>query len=317
VTVIAGVDVGGTKTSAVLLGEDRALAAVTSVPTDASGPGGVYESTTHAIEELAAAGSVLRLDALGIGIAGLVDNRRGTVNHAVNLGINDVPLEIGSLLADRFGTVTNVENDVNASALGAYVQMSASEEIDDLAYLSIGTGIAAGVVLNGRLHRGRRGVAGEIGHLPVAAGGPECACGLRGCLEAVASGRAIERAWPVAAGRNSATELFAASRRDEAAARVAGEIADHLAGAILLLAVTYDAERVVLGGGVAEARTPLREAVDDGLRRLERRSAFVRALELPARLRLCADEPIGAIGAAVAAAGRLPQGTAPRPRAEQ
>lgn len=316
-TVVAGVDVGGTNTSAVLVGRDGQPVASVCVPTDPSGPAGVYESTKEALNRLADAGATGAFDALGVGIAGLVDNRRGTVTHAVNLAINHRPLAIGPMLADHFQTAVNVENDVNASALGAYKQMSAVEDLRDLAYLSIGTGIAAGLVLNGRLHRGRRGVAGEIGHLPVVPDGPQCVCGLRGCLEAVASGRAIERAWPVAEGRNSATELFSAARRNEAAAAVARGVADHLAGAVHLLAVAYDVDRVVLGGGVAQARTPLREAIDESLRRLSDRSAFVRALDLPGRLRVSPEEPIGAIGAAAAAAESLTRGAGSFPRDER
>ena len=315
-TVVAGVDVGGTNTSAVLVGRDGQPVASVCVPTDPSGPAGVYESTKEALNRLADAGATGAFDALGVGIAGLVDNRRGTVTHAVNLAISHRPLAIGPMLADHFQTAVNVENDVNASALGAYKQMSAVEDLRDLAYLSIGTGIAAGLVLDGRLHRGRRGVAGEIGHLPVVPDGPQCVCGLRGCLEAVASGRAIERAWPVAEGHNSAAALFAAAGRNKAADIVARDVADHLAGAVYLLAVTYDVDLIVLGGGVAQARTLLREAIDASLHRLCRRSAFVRALDLPERLRVSPGEPIGAIGAAAAAADALTRDTSPSPRDE-
>src|SRR6185312_9579035 len=113
----------------------------------------------------------------------------------------------------------------------------------DLAYLSIGTGLAAGSVLSGRLHRGARGGAGEIGHVPVDPSGPMCPCGQRGCLEAVASGSAIARAWPIgshperrAAGESPAAALFrAAADGDGAARRLRAKIADHLAAAVQLL----------------------------------------------------------------------------------
>ena len=90
------------------------------------------------------------------------------------------------------GVPTLVENDVNAAAFGASMVMGCA----DLAYLSIGTGVAAGLIFDGRLRRGAHGVAGEIGHLPVDPGGPACECGQRGCLETVASGAAIARRWP-------------------------------------------------------------------------------------------------------------------------
>ena len=100
----------------------------------------------------------------------------------------------------------------------------------DLAYLSIGTGVAVGLVLDGRLRRGWRGAAGEIGHLPVAGDGPRCECGQRGCLEAVASGAAIARRWPVHDGASPAAALFDAARRgDDDAIDQRDRLVDHLA----------------------------------------------------------------------------------------
>lgn len=310
-TAIAGLDIGGTKTCAVLLGSNGELTAVARVPTDASGPDGVYKSAKRALKELASSASVRVFDSLGIGIAGIVDNQKGTVAHAVNLSIGEEPLAIGPLLEDRFQAAVNVENDVNASAFGAFTQMAACESIGDLAYLSIGTGIAAGLVLNGHIYRGKRGIGGEIGHFPAVSDGPECRCGLRGCFEAVASGTAIDRVWPVAEGRNSAPELFSAAQFDEAAARIANEIADHLARAIYLLAIAYDIDVIVVSGGVAEAGPLFYEALDAGLERLGRKSAFVRSLALRSRLRPSPGGPIGAIGAAAAVIDHLALGIIP------
>ena len=86
-----------------------------------------------------------------------------------------------------------VENDVRAAALGLH-RRSVLGQIDDLAYLAIGTGVSAGVIIDGRLHRGARGLAGEIGHVIVDPDGARCACGQNGCLETLVSGSAIVRA---------------------------------------------------------------------------------------------------------------------------
>ena len=161
-------------------------------------------------------------------------------------------------------------------------------------------------MLAGRLHRGARGGAGEIGHVPVDPRGPTCPCGQRGCLEAVASGSAIARAWPVADGRSPAAALFAAED-DPEARRVRARIADHLAAAVQLLVLTVDVDVVVLGGGVSEVGDPLRLAVADALAQRSRTSPFLASLDLPARVRLApTGRPIAALGAALLAPGREP-----------
>ena len=100
---------------------------------------------------------------VGIGIPGIVDRDRGAVSHAVNVGIGGDWFPLASRLADRTGAAVVVENDLSAATWGAYVLSGA----DDLGYLSVGTGLAAGFVLGGKLRRGAYGAAGEIGHVPV------------------------------------------------------------------------------------------------------------------------------------------------------
>jgi predicted NBD/HSP70 family sugar kinase len=161
---------------------------------------------------------------------------------------------------------------------------------DDVAYLSVGTGVAVGLVLGGRLRRGWRGSAGEIGHLPVDPEGPQCECGQRGCLEIVASGSAIQRRWPVADGESPVASLFAAAGRgDRVAVEERDRLADHLATAVTVVSLTVDPSVVVLGGGVADVGPPLMTAVEAALRRRAARSALLVELDLPARLALLPD----------------------------
>jgi predicted NBD/HSP70 family sugar kinase len=226
----------------------------------------------------------------------------------VNLDVGGDGLPLAPLLSRRTGIPVAVENDANAAALGA----SRILELDDadLAYLSIGTGLAAGIVLSGRLHRGARGGAGEIGHVPVDPSGPMCPCGQRGCLEAVASGSAIARAWPVgnrpeheSASESPAAALFrSAADGDREARRVRTRIADHLAAAVQLLVLTVDVDVVVLGGGVSEVGEQLRIAVANGLLQRSRTSPFLASLDLPSRVVLAPrGRPIAALGAALLA----------------
>ena len=175
------------------------------------------------------------------------------MRHAVNLGLDDNPVPLAAHLGALAGAPVVVDNDVNLAAVGAAVALGCR---GDLAYLSVGTGLAAGLLLDGRIRRGAHGAAGEIGHLPIDPHGPLCECGQRGCLEARGLGNGHRR--PVAGarrrGRPPRRRCWRRPRPGDAeAAAVLDEVAGHLAGAVALLAQTVDPEVVVLGGGVADA----------------------------------------------------------------
>ncbi len=303
-TLAAGIDVGGTKTRAVALDDRDMVVADVAFRTDARGGDAVVDSTLSALEALA-----LRLDvpvrgfaALGVGIPGLVDVAAGTVRHAVNLGVDGRPVAIGPRLSDATGLRCRVENDVNAAALGA-LEIVAPPGTTDLAYLGVGTGVAAALILGGKPWRGHRGAAGEIGHFPVDPNGPRCRCGRRGCLEAVASGAAIARMWPGRDGTPAAASLIAAADAgDPDAIRIRGTVLGHLARAVELLAVTYDVDCIVIGGGIADAGDGLLTRLRATLAELDGTTALVGTLDLRDRVRLApAAEPLGAIGAALTA----------------
>lgn len=285
---VAGVDVGGSTIDLLLVDADLRVVVRRQVPTP--GAGDPVEQIAGVVEEgLAAVGASLdRLEAVGVGVPGQVDATSGVVALAVNLAWP--PLPLGPLLAARLRARCVVENDVRAAALGLAWRSARGPTglVPDLAFLSVGTGIAAGVVLEGRLRRGRHGLAGEIGHLVVEAAGPACRCGLVGCLEAVASGPAIARqaAEAVAAGRltrlgeaeePTARLVFeAAEAGDPVALEIADRVGRHLARAVHLLAMTYDVQRIAIGGGVAAAGRPFFDPIVAELTRLRRASALVR-----------------------------------------
>ena len=300
--VVIGVDVGGTKTHAAAL--DRHFNVITdlTVPTLTGGVEQVGAGIIDTLATLQSNGQQLR--GVGIGLPGIVDSSAGSVRHAINLGIGDDALDIVSRLNATLGAPCWIANDVNAAALGVYEILRRDNcGVRDLVYLSIGTGIAAGVILDGRIYRGHHGYAGDIGHFPVDPDGPQCACGLQGCLEAVASGAALSRQWP-ASGRSSAVEaLFAAADRgDDKAKLILRRAVEHLTRAIHILALTFDVDRIVIGGGVADVGASLlMDALGQGLHRLQSRSPFTRALNLPDRIMLKPPEPVGVIGAAALA----------------
>jgi glucokinase len=311
--LVAGLDVGGTKTLGVAVDAtsraDAGEAVVATVlrPTGAGDGARLLRSTRGALAALAEAAGIPvdGFACVGVGVPGLVDRTAGTVRHAVNLGLGDTPVG----LADHLGALARapvvVDNDVNLAAVGAAVALGCR---GDLAYLSVGTGLAAGLLLGGHIHRGAHGAAGEIGHLPVDPHGPRCECGQRGCLEALASGTVIAQRWPAGDGPLSATPslLAAAAAGDPAAVDVLDEVAGYLAGAVALLAQTVDPEVIVLGGGAAESGAGLLDAVRAALRRRAVRSPVLGAINLAERVALVPEGvPAGAVGAAVLARHHL------------
>ena len=264
---LIGLDVGGTKTEGVLLldGEVRSVVRVPTVP----GPEAVVRTCRDIVDSLQADigadagardhGGGLRV---GVGVPGVVDHRRGTVATAVNLGVA-APLPLGPRLAALTGTSVVVENDVDVAALGAGHLLGTE---GDFAYLSLGTGVAAGLVLDGRLRRGSGGVVGEVGHLVHRPDGPPCACGQRGCVELFASGRALERHWEPTGPEPAPVDLFRRAAAGEAAAVAVRDLfADAVAAAVTTLVLAVGVRQVVLGGGVAALGSQLVDAVGAAL----------------------------------------------------
>jgi predicted NBD/HSP70 family sugar kinase len=305
-TLVAGIDIGGTKTLAVAAGLGGAITATVRRPTRSGSSDRVLSTAIAALAELAEVVGIPvdGFGAVGVGVPGLVDVQAGTVRHAINLGLGASPVPLADVLGARAHAQVVVDNDVNVAAIGTAAALGCS----DLAYLNVGTGVAAGLMLGGRLRRGVRGAAGEVGHLPLDPDGPVCDCGQRGCLEVLTSGPALARRWPPGQSAESVSRalLEAAAAGDPTAVEVRDEVAGYLADAIALLAQTVDPELVVLGGGVAEGGDALLAAVMAALAERARHSAVVAALDLPARVALVPEGvPVAALGAALAARRQL------------
>ena len=294
--VNVGLDIGATKTLGVVVDAGGEILAEVREATE-PGTDGVVRTAARVVEALRAATGQPLPGTVGVGIPGLVDHERGAVKHAVNLGLDGDWFELGDLLGERLGVRVAVENDVNAATLGA-VAMSGE---DDLVYVSIGTGLAAGLVLEGRLRRGDHGAAGEVGHIPVDPNGVLCECGQRGCLETVASGSALAAAWPSPGQVPPAQALFAAAQGgDPKAVALRDEFAAGVASAVRVLALAVDPRTVVLGGGVAQLGEQLRVAVASALLDQAASSPFLASLDLAGRLRVVPSSyPVAAVGAAL------------------
>jgi glucokinase len=256
--LLVGVDVGGSKIAVLVVDRDLAVRGRHTIPTSVGEPDAAASQIASAVDEALGRAGASRADvrAVGVGVPGRVDPERGVVSLAVNLGWHNLPLR--ERLEAILGVPVAIENDVRAAAAGI-LDRAALGDVADFIYLSVGTGISAGVVIDGQVHRGTRGLAGEIGHVVVDADGPVCPCGLRGCLETIASGPAVARA---AGDGRSAADIYAAAAAGDPRSR---EIVDYagasLARAIHALVMTYDVERIVLGGGVSRAGAPFLDPI--------------------------------------------------------
>ncbi len=310
-----GIDIGGTKTDAVVIDGRGAMLQQLRLSTG-YGPDAVVQTAVDAVTRVAALAGIQVGDAasIGIGVPGRVDASAGRVAHAVNLGVDG--LDLGAELSARLGRPVRIENDVNAAALGAYHLLEdegwpqegwPAQHEHSMAYLNLGTGLAAGIVVAGRLWRGSRGTAGEIGHIPVDPAGPLCPCGQRGCLELMASGSAIARQWP-SEHPQPAQDLFeAAESGDALAIDVRERLLESVASAVRVLVLTVDVDLVVIGGGIASLGEVLLGGVTSVLARRAQESPFLASLELADRVRLVPPGfPSAAMGAAFVGAASTP-----------
>jgi len=292
-----GLDIGGTKTDAVAIDEDGRVVSTLRQPTG-FGAAVVLQTAVDAVTRLSqdTGTAVEDFTSIGVGIPGAVDVATGRVTHAVNLGLAD--LELGAQLRERLGRAVRVENDVNAAALGAF-HLEGLGSGNSMAYLNLGTGLAAGLVLGGELWRGVSGVAGELGHIPVNPSGPVCPCGQRGCLELYASGSAVARQWPSEEALPVRALFTAAASGDPAATAVRDRLLQGVAEATRILVLTVDVDDVVIGGGISRLGAELLDGVRAVISGWEAASPFVDSLGLGGRLRLLPpDFPAAAVGAA-------------------
>ncbi|RST19450.1 ROK family glucokinase [Streptomyces sp. WAC05374] len=181
-----GVDIGGTKIAAGVVDEEGTILDTHKVPTPPTAEG-IVDAICAAVSE---AGKGHDIEAVGIGAAGYVDDKRATVLFAPNIHWRHEPLK--DKVEQRVGLPVVVENDANAAAWGEY-KFGAGKGHEDVICITLGTGLGGGIIIGNKLRRGRFGVAAEFGHIRVVPDGLLCGCGSQGCWEQYASGRALVR----------------------------------------------------------------------------------------------------------------------------
>lgn len=265
---VIGLDLGGTKMLGVVMdGQARVLAHVRK-PTPASGNSAIRDGVLDILTELTEAAVVVdqRPRGIAIGTPGFVDSEAGVIVEATNLDVRHLPL--GLIVREAFALPTLVVHDVKAAALGE-ARFGAGQAASHLAFLNLGTGIGVGLILDGAIYGGAAGRAGELGHVCMQRGGPLCACGRHGCLEALAAGPALahDARNAIRQGRpsqivsivNGALDQIdaqaiarAAQAGDSLALELIATAADYLGQAVAGLINLLDLDRVIIGGGMAQ-----------------------------------------------------------------
>lgn len=265
-----GMDIGGTNILASLAHESGMILRGEKVPTPRdNNPESVIAAIEKAIEDVMEKSGITsdNLSAIGIAVPGVTDPKRGFIAITPNLSLSGVSL--GPRLEERFKIPITLGNDGNLGALGE-TWLGAARKSKSTLFICVGTGIGSGLVLRGKLWRGHRESAGEIGHMIMQIGGPKCGCGNHGCLEALASRTAIERdiREAIAAGRKSVigeltggdlsvirsgTIHKALAAGDELVVEIIRRASEVIGYACLNVRHLIDPEAIVLGGGMIEA----------------------------------------------------------------
>ncbi|WP_327290603.1 ROK family protein [Streptomyces sp. NBC_01198] len=268
---VIALDVGGTGMKAALVAADGTLLHEDRRATGRErGPDAVVTAILDFAADLRAHG--IReyggpAAAAGVAVPGIVDDVNGIAAYAANLGWTDVPLR--ALLSQRLdGVPVALGHDVRTGGL-AEGRLGAGRGTDRFLFLALGTGIAGAIGIDGRIETGAHGCAGELGHVVVRPGGPECGCGQRGCMEVLASAAAVSRAWAAAAGdpgADAADCARAVDAGDPRAIEVWRDAVDALAAGLVTGITLLDPRVLIIGGGLAEAGDtlfgPLRAAVE-------------------------------------------------------
>ncbi|HEV2745002.1 MAG TPA: ROK family protein [Rubrobacter sp.] len=257
-----GVDVGGTKIAAGIVSPEGKILADVRYPTPHA-PEKLVETIVRSIKEVMDGHEV---GGVCLAVPGLILAQENRVIFSPNLhAIEGIPLK--DRVEPEIGVPLVIENDANAAAWGEF-RFGAGSEVDHLVFVTLGTGVGGGVISHGVLLRGAQGAGGELGHVTVHATGPRCACGNRGCLEALASGTAIARRARVAAVERPESALGRlASRRkllgedvtelarggDETALSVLEETGTWLGIGLAGFVNVFNPEVVAVGGGAMEA----------------------------------------------------------------
>ena len=312
-SAVVGVELGVTSIDVALCNLDSRVLASASEPFEIGrGPVVVLKRVYEIVEELRSgeAGRGHRLSGIGIGLPGPVNQTIGSVvSPPIMPGWDHYPVRDEVSL--HLGVPCVVDNDVNVMAIGE-ARAQGNEDVQNLLFVKIGTGIGAGIIVNGEIYRGSKGSAGDIGHIAIDGESTRCFCGNRGCLEIVAGGGAIGKKGQALAERGDSPYLAsllrsnpnhavsavdvgtAAIQGDTAAVELIIESGRHIGSVLAKLVNFFNPEMIVLGGGVAKIGDAFIAAIRE---MVIRRSTQLATADLVIRRSVFGDQS-GSVGAA-------------------
>jgi len=304
--VVIGVDLGGTNLRTALVSQNGDVADKVKEPTRASdGHAKVVQKLIENIklQQDRALRDGIKIAAVGVGAPGVIHAETGVVVKSPNFpDWNNLPLK--KELEIALALPVSIENDANAAALGEQWR-GAGRGLASMIFLTLGTGVGGGIVLDGRIWPGADGMAGEIGHMTIIPDGRKCGCGNTGCLEMYASSRGIVMTYQERSARLqviTSEEIYQAARDGDA---LAGDVMNDM-GRLLGIGIAnliniFNPEMIVIGGGVKDAWPLFMKAVREEIKK--------RAFEYPAaRTQIVPSvlgDDAGMIGAAALAFQKL------------
>jgi glucokinase len=283
--MLAGIDLGGTQVRVALARSDGQLVASAKTKTPLLGtPEGMVEWAAAEIDRLRGREKVR---SIAIGAPGPIDIKRGILVNPPNLpGWRNIPL--AELLSRATGALVHLANDADMAGLGEF-HRGAGRGTRNMVYITWSTGVGGGLIIDGKLHRGAHGTAGEIGHMIIDPDGPLDRCGQRGCLEAFCGGANLARETG-----HPAAELFAAAARGDRQAKLVVEgAARHMGYALISLTNAIDPEMFVMGGGVTRSWALVQPTMLETLRS----SPFIKPARRPRLRRARLGDRAGQVGA--------------------
>lgn len=275
--VVIGVDLGGTTVSVGLVTPEGEVLAHLQEATRTRGPGSALRTLLDLLDRLqeTARSRGVELTGIGIGVPGMVDAERGVIGPDILYVPELASTPLADTVGKRLALPAFVDNDVNVLALGEWM-FGGGKGTRSLVVLALGTGVGAGIILDGQLHRGQAGFGGELGHVPINFDGRPCICGGRGCLKAYVSGTDIGREGSERLKRpvDAATVFLLAEQGDTVAREIVGEVCQALGAGLAVIVNGLNPELLLLAGSVAKSLKPLESLI----RAQAERYAFRRAL---------------------------------------
>ena len=278
-----GIDIGGQSVKIGLVDESGKLLDQVSFPVDLSLTGNeICDRIYHSSEYLMSKNGfgISDVDFAGVGVPGRVDYGKGIVLHTPNLSLGGYPLAERLSFLFRFPVISG--NDADCAALGEYL-FGSGHDFTDIVFITLGTGVGGGIIINGRLLQGHSGAAGEIGHMVICHEGLKCGCGRNGCFEQYASASALVRMtretmmedadslmWTVAGSIQNVsgkTAFEAAELKDRSAEKVISRYFEYLSVGIINLVNIFEPDAVIIGGGISHEKPenfiiPLEEKIN-------------------------------------------------------